>query len=242
MSEEQTNFALACKLSSQPKGFLGCERFTAWSEVFDHPGTSFYVGSTSRKIRLEAPRFLDRRQYNRGQVKRVHTPMITHPNGKRLTVQEAEEAYGFMFVPFFEDASMYNCCQLEWALQKQYDDLPKNGQRRLWFETGSGSAYEDVYGQCMVYISLSFKIKAAMEDGKLIRGNYAITTANDKRMQIGKYYKKRNEEGMHMDDDDSSTTDDDASTTDVDTSTTDDGTSTTNNTNDDDDDRKPAAV
>ena len=102
--------------------------------------------------------------------------------------------------------------------------------------------YEHKFGNCMVYISLSFEIKAAMKDGKLIRGNYAITTANDKRMQIGKYYKKRNEEGMHMDDDDSSTTDDDASTTDVDTSTTDDGTSTTNNTNDDDDDRKPAAV
>ena len=232
MSEEQTNFALACKLSSQPKGFLGCERFTAWSEVFDHPGTSFYVGSTSRKIRLEAPRFLDRKQYNRGKGKGVHTPMITHPNGKRLTVQEAEEAYGFMFVPFFEDASMYNCCQLEWALQKQYDDLPKNGQRRLWFETGSGSAYEDVYGQCMVYISLSFKIKAAMEAGKLIRGRSVLTIAHDKRMKQGMYYEKGCEEEFGMDDDNTSTTDDDTSTTDIDA-----------NTNDDDDgDRKPAAI
>ena len=163
--------------------------------------------------------------------------MITHPNGKRLTVKVAEE-YGFMFVPFFEDASMYNCCKLEWTLQKMYDHLPKNGQRRLWFQSGSGYDYENKVGQCMVYISLSFEIKAAMEGGKLIKGNHALTTAYDKKMQIGIYYKKRND-----DDDDTSTTDDDTSTTDVDTSTIDDGTSTTtNNTNDDDDDRKPAAV
>ena len=233
MSEEQTNFALACKLSSKPKGFLGCERFTAWSEVLDHPGTSFYIGSTSQKIRREAIRFLDRKQYGvLGQeAKRVWTPMITHPNGKRLTLKEAE-AYGFVFVPFFEDVSMYNCCQLEWTLQKMYDYLPKNGQRRLWYRSGAGSDYPDKYGQCMVYISLSFKIKAAMEAGKLIRGRSVLTIAHDKRMKQGMYYEKGCEEEFGMDDDNTSTTDDDTSTTDIDA-----------NTNDDDDgDRKPAAI
>ena len=245
MSKEQTDVALACTLSSKPEGFSGCERFTAWSDVLDHPGTSFYVGSTSQKIRREAPRFLNRSTCNLGNGTneyRVWTPMITHPDGKRLTLKVAE-VHGFQFVPFFKNESMYNCCHLEWTLQKKYDHLPKNGQRRLWFQSGAGNDYEHIFGKCMVYISLSFKIKAAMEGGKLIRGNHALTKAYDKRMQIGNYSNKRNEAGMHMDDDNTSITDDDTSTTDIDTSTTDDSTSTTtNNTNDDDGDRKPAAI
>ena len=151
-------------LDSKLEGFEGCERFKTWSEVLDFSKTSFYVGSTWRTIRLEAAAFLTRRTNKIGGTTRVHTPMITHPNGKRLTIRKAEE-FGFMFVHFFKNVSMYNCMRLEWKLQKKYNFLTRDGTRRLWFVTGAGRNYEEDYGNCMVYISLSFEVQAAMKAG-----------------------------------------------------------------------------
>ena len=138
MTEVQLDAELERLLDSKPEGFEGCERFKMWSEVLDFSKTSFYVGSTWRTIRLEAAAFLTRRTNKIGGTTRVHTPTITHPNGKRLTIRKAEE-FGFMFVPFFKNVSMYNCMRLEWKLDtRRYTSIVvcygswQELRRRLW--------------------------------------------------------------------------------------------------------------
>ena len=104
---------------------------------------------------------------------------------------ENAEKFGFVFVPFFKNVSMYNCTRMEWKLQAKYDYLPCTGRRRLWKKTGSGLEYLDKYGKCMVYISLSFKVQGMLDSGKLIRGTPSLTIDNDRREKIGLYPKCR---------------------------------------------------
>jgi hypothetical protein len=211
MTDEEIDAELERLLDSEPEGFEGCERFKTWRQVFDFLGTTFYLGSTWRKIRKEAAAFLGRRQQPGDGGPRVFTPMITHPNGKRLTILEAEE-FGFMFVPFFKNVSMYNCVRLEWTLQRKYDFLKRDGRRRLWFVSGSGREYEDEYGFCMVYVSLSFGVQAALDCGKLVRGRDTLSIPYDKMMKQGMYYQKSDEAG----DEDTVSDSDDKETSDTD--------------------------
>jgi hypothetical protein len=211
MTDEEIDAQLERLLDSEPEGFQGCKRFKTWRQLFDFSETTFYVGSTWRKIRREAVKFLCRRKVP--GVERVFTPMITYPNGKRLGIREAE-AFGFMFVPFFKNVSMYNCVRLEWSLQRKYDILKRDGRRRLWFVSGSGSTYEDEYGDCMVYVSLSFGVQGALDSKKLIRGQDTLTSAYDKMMKQGLYYKKGDEAGDENTASDSDKDDEETSDTD----------------------------
>ena len=115
--------------------------------------------------------------------------MVTYPDGKRIKgLREAETKFGFMFVPFFKNVSMYNCTRLEWALQRKYDYLHRDGRRRLWFKSGNGADYQDKYGHCMVYISLSMELQDALDSGTLIRGRPSLTVAHDKKTKQGLYF------------------------------------------------------
>ena len=206
MTDKEIHTELERILDSKPEGFEGCERFTTWRTVFDHEETSFYVGSTSRPIRKEAAFFLNRKTYWDGKKTYTFTPIVTYPDGKRIKgIREAEDEFGFMFVPFFKNVSMYNCVRLEWALQRKYDFLSRNGRRRLWLVSGKGSEYQDVYGFCLTYISLSFDLQQALDSGRLIRGKKSLTVAYDKKMKHGAYYKAGDEaEDEYETDDDSS--------------------------------------
>ena len=144
---------------------------------------------------------------------------------------ENAEKFGFVFVPFFKNVSMYNCTRMEWKLQAKYDYLPCTGRRRLWKKTGSGLEYLDKYGKCMVYISLSFKVQGMLDSGKLIRGTPSLTIDNDRREKIGLYSEKSAhnaeeyvESDLDTDDEETSDTDDEetSDTDNEETSDTDD--------------------
>ena len=185
MTDEEIEEELERLLASKPAGFAGCENFNTWREVFEHEKASFYVGSTSRKIRREAAGFLNRKtcpvQGRSSSEYMVFTPMVTHPNGKRIKgIREAEDEWGFHWIPFFKNVSMYNCVRLEWALQRKFDYLSRKLCRRMWYKSGVGKEYKDKYGKCMVYISLSFEVLDAVASGKLIRGRPSLTQAYDK--------------------------------------------------------------
>ena len=190
MTAEEINQEMERLLDSEPPACIQEHgKFKTWREVFDSEKTSFYIGSTKRKIREEAAQFLIRRTNNIKNNKIYpFTPMITHPDGSRISgIKEAENEFGFQWVPFFENVSMYNCVRLEWALQEKYEHLSKKDCRRLWFKAGCGFEYDNVYGFCMVYISLSFDVLGAIEDGRLIRGRPSLTVELDKRMKQGAY-------------------------------------------------------
>ena len=212
MSDKEIVEELERRLDSKPTGFRGCERFQTWREVFDHEKTSFYVGSCLRKLRRECAQFLRRNVNKDGSV---FTPIVTYADGKRIKgISEAETEFGFMFVPFFQNLSMYNCVQLEWALQRKYDYLSRDGRRRLWLKSGCGSEYQDRYGNCTVYISLSMELQDALDSGILIRGRPSLTIAHDKKMKHGVYYEGGYEADDYETDDeesDDSETDDEIS-------------------------------
>mmetsp|Transcript_12299 Transcript_12299/g.16104 ORF Transcript_12299/g.16104 Transcript_12299/m.16104 type:complete len:157 (-) Transcript_12299:952-1422(-) len=140
MTDEEIDKEVELLLDSTPIGLTGCERFKTWRVVLDDTKTSFYVGSTIKKMRRECSQFLSRKHCRN---KTVFTPMVTYPDGKRIKgILEAETKFGFMWVPFFQNISMYNCTRLEWALQRKYDYLYRNGRRRLWSCSGCGSDYQ----------------------------------------------------------------------------------------------------
>ena len=51
-----------------------------------------------------------------------------------------------------------------------------------------GLDYTELYGICMVYISLSFDVLDAIKTVRLIHGPPSLTVAHDKRMKIGYYF------------------------------------------------------
>lgn len=198
MSEDEIEAELNRRLAGAPVDadgniVKGCEEFASWKDVFDHAKASFYIGSTSQKIRSEATQFLQHKQVHDRQNPKGQpwTPMITHPDGKRIKgIGKAETKWGFVFVPFLKNVSMYNCTQMEWALQHRYDFLLQKLYHRLWFESEKGREYQDVYGKCMVYVSLSFEVINAVASGHLIRGQPSLSCACDKRLKEGFYYEK----------------------------------------------------
>jgi hypothetical protein len=107
----------------------------------------------------------------------------SHSKKQSKGVLEAEQDFGFCFVSIFENLARYNCCRFEWALQEKYDYLHRNGRRRLWFKTGNGDKYKQIYGSCLVYVSLSFEVQSAIDENRLIRGRPSLTNAYDRQQQ-----------------------------------------------------------
>jgi len=130
------------------------------------------------------------------------TPLITMPNGDRISTTMAQEL-GFKFVPLFHHTSRYIACQVEWGVQERFDDLPTDGTRRLWTKTGAGAKYLNVVGDCKVYLCISFEVQDALKKEIIIRGDPELSKKYDKDHKMGIFYEgKRNHRDDSTDDDD----------------------------------------
>lgn len=149
----------------------------SFRDLFEKSSASKYVGASKQKIEDEAYCFLMRKNNQDGSR---FTPTVTLPDGRRIAGRREARKFGFFAVKFWENASTRNVRMMETQLQRKYSHL-RFIYRKLWQKDGVGLRYDDVYGNCIVYITFNFDLEKHLEKGTLISRNPTLTRKYDLR-------------------------------------------------------------
>ena len=87
--------------------------------------------------------------------------------GKNVTMKQARDEFGFRSIVVYENQLHCNASSIEDKLQKRYQYLPLGC--RLWRCVGKGAKYnkDEVQQVHKVFITYSFKVQKAVNEGKL---------------------------------------------------------------------------
>ena len=113
-----------------------------------------------------AAKFDDNGEIIEGTEKLKNRPVLLRGNGDGVTMKQARDEFGFRSIVVFQNCLHLNASRIEDKLQGRYQALPL-GCPRLWRCRGKGPKYSEKERVHKVFITYSFKVQKAVNEGKL---------------------------------------------------------------------------